>query len=246
VAWRTLILPKPEFTVATSAAMGLVKRVNLPDGSTVRLNSGAAVQVEYTHALRRIRLDQGEASFDVAKDPARPFIVTTSGVDVSAVGTVFTVSSRSRAVEVLVSEGKVRVNDAARGESLIVPTGTQARETNQPVLAAGEKVIIVVDAKSSPAPVVPTVIPAAEIVAALAWQERRLDFFESTPLSQIAAQFNRFNHHQVVIADATLGSQRFAGSFRADDPETFIQLIKTRPGVNVERKVGETVIRKAE
>ena len=248
LAWRGAFPTQPQYSVAASAGAGLVKRVNLPDGSTVRLNSDSAVQVEYSAGARRIELVRGEASFEVAKDPARPFVVRTAGVDVCAIGTVFTVSRRSQGVEVLVTEGKVQVNEATQGGSLIVPsTSSRAASGDGPkaALTAGEKVVIAVQPRATPVPVSPTVVAAAEIAEALAWQERRLDFFESTPLAQIAAEFNRFNHHQLVVADPALAGQRFAGSFRADDPETFLELIETRPGVKVERKASETVILRA-
>lgn len=248
VAWRGTSGGRPQYAVAASAGAGLVKRVNLPDGSTVRLNSGATVHVTYSRASRRIELTEGEASFEVAKDAARPFVVRTAGVDVRAIGTVFTVSRRSQAVEVLVTEGKVQVNEATRGGSLLAPPlaapTAEKPEATKSTLAAGEKVVIAVQSQTVPAPASPIAVPPAEIAEALAWQERRLDFFDSTPLSEIAAQFNRFNHHQLVVADAGLAGQRFAGSFRADDPETFLQLIETRPGVRVERRSHETVIRR--
>jgi transmembrane sensor len=85
-------------------------------------------------------------------------------------------------------------------------------------------------------------LPAADVARALAWQELRLEF-NSTPLFEIAAEFNRYNQHQLIIGDMAIGNQRFGGSFRADDPDTFVRLLETRAGVSIEQRVSETIIR---
>src|SRR5260370_1274200 len=66
-----------------------------------------------------VRLTRGEAHLAVAKDSSRPFIVTAGGVSVRAVGTAFNVRRVEQRVEVFVTEGKVRIDSAAKGESLL-------------------------------------------------------------------------------------------------------------------------------
>jgi transmembrane sensor len=242
IGWRTL--PRSEqFAAAVAAEPGMMKRVNLPDGSVIRLNSDSVVAVEFSNRERHITLQQGEAHFTVAKDPKHPFVVTTAGIEVRAVGTVFNVVRNAKAVEVLVTEGAVRVADPARGASLLATPVAADAAPSTPALAAGEKVVIAMT-PSAPAPATPVSVPADEIAQALAWQDRRLQF-NSTPLSEIANEFNRFNAQQLQVEDSPLARQGFSGSFRADDPETFVKLIETRPGVTVERKPGRTVIRLA-
>lgn len=242
--WRAGRTPPDEFVIAAQVEPGLVKRVNLPDGSVVRLNAESAMHVRFTAAQRQVVLKRGEASFDVANDPLRPFMVTGGGIAVRAVGTAFNVALRAQAVEVLVTEGKVTVDDAAHGGSLLIAPKVSAADEKQSHLAAGEKVTIAVSPQTPARRAAPVTVDAEAIAQALAWQERRLDF-DSERLVDIAAKFNRFNEHRLVIADAALGRQRFAGSFRADDPDTFVRLIATRRGVLVERKPGATIIRLA-
>jgi transmembrane sensor len=57
-----------------TAPAPIVRRV-LEDGSTIDLNSGADVTVDYSATRRVIRLVRGEAHFAVAKNPERPFVV---------------------------------------------------------------------------------------------------------------------------------------------------------------------------
>lgn len=242
--WRAGSTSTLEFADTATVGPGLVKRLNLPDGSILRLNSGSTIKVQFTQGERRVALERGEASFAVAKNPQRPFIVTTAGVDVRAVGTIFNVVLRADSVEVLVTEGKVRVDHAARGGSLLTARAVSTAEGQPPALSAGEKVVIPVLDRTPAAGVAPVAVPAAEIARVLAWQERRLEF-DSAPLSEIAAKFNRYNQHKLVVADAALGMQRFGGSFRADDPDTFVHLIETRSGVVIEQKPNETILRLA-
>src|SRR5690606_29474815 len=60
-------------------AIGDIKSLRLADGSQVTLNTDSTLHVAITAAERRIELDHGEAFFDVAQDPARPFVVRAGG-----------------------------------------------------------------------------------------------------------------------------------------------------------------------
>lgn len=231
-------------TRTAAAAPGMVHRLNLPDGSVVRLNSDSAVVTHYSERERRVTLERGEASFTVAKDSSRPFVVTTAGVSVRAVGTTFHVSMRAAEVEVLVTEGKVKVNDASKGASLLAARPAEIETVPPDILTAGTKVVIAVPRAEPLVAAAPVAVTAPEIARALAWQERRIEF-NATPLGEIAREFNRYNQHQLVIADAELARLGFGGSFRVDDPDTFVRLIETRSDVVVERRPYETIVRTA-
>lgn len=237
--------PRHPTTFAEHAAteVGGLRNMDLPDGSFVTLNTNSAVDVQFTGAERRVRLLRGEAHFTVARNPHQPFIVEANGVTVRAVGTAFNVRRRADAVEVLVTEGKVRVADAARDESLLaVPAAAMPIPRDAAVLAAGEKVVVAVKNGSAPQPARSTVSSAVEIEQALAWQQRRLEYVD-VPLSEIVADFNRYNQHRLVIPDARLSAQRFGGTFPAGDYGSFVQLLESTFGVVVERRERETVLR---
>lgn len=99
--------PPAGSSIATTTVRPLTR--TLPDGSVVDLNAGADLAVEYSPTGRRVRLLTGEAHFAVAKDPARPFVVSAGTVEVRAVGTAFNVRFAPVAVQVLVTEGQVAV-----------------------------------------------------------------------------------------------------------------------------------------
>ena len=94
---------------ATSLPPNVPRQIALADGSIVELNRDSEVLPQFTRTERRVILLKGEAHFSVTKDPTRPFIVRAGHVDVRAVGTAFNVLVQSDAVQVSVTEGKVRV-----------------------------------------------------------------------------------------------------------------------------------------
>ena len=208
----------------------------LEDGSVVELNRGTKLEIFYTALERRVRLDRGEAAFTVTKNPARPFIVRAGGVDVRAVGTAFNVRFDAKQIHVLVTEGKVRVDDALKGATVLAVT----TPGEIPVLTAGQQVTIDV------APTVPTPVMQAstdEITRQLAWRPELLEF-SSTPLSQVVEAFNRRNTIQIAVADQALLEMPIVASFRSDNVEGFVRLLELTGGVSAEHVGTRIVLRR--
>lgn len=197
----------------------LCEQRTLPDGSVVELNRGARITVHFTEAERGVTLDQGEATFTVAKNPLRPFVVTAGAVGVRAVGTEFNVRFDPRMVEVLVTEGKVRIENGAANTA-----GGEESTT----LTAGQKMSFGGN-PSSPPPQVATLTPA-QVDAHLAWRPKLLDF-DDAPLSAIIAEFNRRNSVRLVITDSVIADRRMTATFRSDNLEGFVRLLEANIGV---------------
>ncbi len=226
------------FATTAETQVGGLRKLTLPDGSLVQLNTDSAVTVHYTTAERRVSLVRGEAHFQVTKNPARPFIVSASGVAVRAVGTAFDVRMRPESIEVLVTEGRVRLNDTTDGKSLLPFAVNDGAE---PLLEAGQRAVVPL-AGATPAAV--AAVPTTEMGQALAWQSRQLEF-AATPLAEVVAEFNRYNRHKLVIADPRLATQRFGGTFPVDDTEALVRLLEANFGVVAERGERETKLRLA-
>ena len=192
------------------------ERMTLEDGSVVDLNRGSSAEVDYSATERRVRLVRGEASFTVAKNPARPFVVSAGGVDVRAVGTVFNVRLEPAAVEVVVSEGRVNVDAPARAATS---------------LSVGQSAVVALTAAGIP-PQIAT-LSADEIAARLAWQPRLLDFTDAA-LAEIVAEFNRRNPVQLRVADPLVGAVRLSATFRSDNVEGFVRLMESDFGMRAE------------
>lgn len=219
-----LSLPAPSGgAVAVGASSNLTisapVRRELPDGSVVDLKPGAEIAVEFSPALRRVVLRAGEAHFAVAKNPARPFVVAVSGVEVRAVGTEFSVQARANAVDVLVTEGRVAVNHASE----------------QAFVSAGELAVVTIIESTTAAAIKVAAIAVPEQGQRLAWRVPRLDF-AGTPLGAVIAQFNAQTRSAGIPAprlDLAPGLARLqvSGNLRVDDAESLLLLLKNEFGI---------------
>jgi transmembrane sensor len=251
---------REQHAAAIATDVGASRVLTLPDRSAVQLNTDSVLVTAFTATERRVRLTQGEAYFKIAKDRARPFIVEAAGVAVRAVGTEFNVRMRADSVEVLVTEGKVRVGSetppakpmlapprgAASSPSLAAESGAAAAAGHTDV-SAGERVVVSVAVHPSDAPPPPLTVgrvPADEARRVLAWQQRRLDFSETT-LGEMVAEFNRYNRHKLAVPEAELAALRFGGSFRPDDRVGFVRMLRENFGITAEEGDNLTILRTA-
>lgn len=238
-----------------ATGFGEQRSVLLADGTRVTLNTASYMEVSFHQSRRVVSLLAGEALFEVAHDPARPFDVVVRDSVVRAIGTEFNVELRPRDATVTVVEGRVAVMQKA---AVVAPVPHLHRATAslpgpdrstggspevQPfpappgslILAAAERVVITASGPAAPQHI-------TDLTAATSWVERRL-VFEHEPLSEVAARFNRYNREQIVIEGADLGRKEVTGVFRSDDPRSFLSFLSGLPGVRVrERPDGTQVV----
>jgi ferric-dicitrate binding protein FerR (iron transport regulator) len=100
------------------AKRGSKTRTILPDGSTVWLNAGSSIRYEpgFSGPQREVTL-QGEAFFDVVKQPSRPFIVHAGDLNIKVLGTAFNVKSydEDKSVETTLIRGLVQITRPGDG-----------------------------------------------------------------------------------------------------------------------------------
>ncbi|MDG6745604.1 FecR domain-containing protein, partial [Staphylococcus aureus] len=89
--------------------IGEIRRMPLADGSVAMVNSGTTLRVAFTPTERHVEVSRGEAWFQVAHNPARPFIVASGPFRVQAVGTAFDVRREGDAAQVVVTKGVVKI-----------------------------------------------------------------------------------------------------------------------------------------
>lgn len=185
-----------------TTAKGDIRRAPLADGSAVTLNTDTAIRSAFSDKIRRVELLRGEALFDVAKDPARPFVVVAGDVRVRAVGTSFTVRTRADGqVDVIVREGVVEVWRGTDGK---------------PVRLAAAHAVQVANAGG----IVPATVGATAVDRALAWRQGQIDL-DGMTLGQAAAEFARYSDRRIVIDDPRVASLKMTGLFSASDPDGF-------------------------
>lgn len=191
--------------------VGEARLIELADGSKVRLNTDSAIDVSLEERKRAIRFLKGEARFDVAHDPQRPFLVTARDGSVQALGTVFNLRQRKDFTEVTVIEGQVAVIDQGV-PATTVPAGTAAM-----IRAAAVSVIH---------------LAPGDLDRRTAWQQGQIHL-EGETLSQAVDEFNRYRTKPLVIGDPDLASLRMGGMFSATHSDDFVEALKQSFGIRV-------------
>lgn len=184
------VAPAPEIF---ETPKGQRRTVQLADGSTVTLNSGTRLTVAMAEGRRAVVLEKGEALFDVAKDPSRPFTVTAGERLVTVVGTTFNVRHLDQAVTVTVTRGLVDVADKDGGGKVRLTPGQQisARQGHPP----------------GP-------VTSVDAQAVTAWTDGRLSF-DNAPLPQVLAELS--HHYPVPMrAEGAAAALHFSGVLRLD------------------------------
>ncbi len=208
------------------------ERQALPDGSTVELNGDSKAQFRFADGERTVWLLDGEAHFEVAKDPDRPFVVRVGKATVRAVGTAFNVRyTEDNSLEVLVTEGRVRLESGNGFEELTSETETNLKP-QIPELSAGQ--VAKASSVSEPEWSEITSIAEEEIAMRLNWRPVTLDFVDAT-LREVVEAFNQRNETKFVIQDSELENVPITISFRSDNLMGFARLIKLTSGVEFEQ-----------
>lgn len=190
------------FSSSYSTRIGEMAEFNLPDGSSIALNTGSKVEVSYTAGRRMLTLAKGEALFTVAKDASRPFIVNAGNSRVVALGTIFAVRRTGDVANVTLIEGRVRVDK----------TGSRKPGSQSAELTAGEQLTIGADLSFA--------ISKTELASAASWRDGRL-VFDNTPLRDVLDEFNRYSVEQHVLRDPALADYLVSGTFRIKSSEHF-------------------------
>jgi transmembrane sensor len=199
--------------------LGGLQRLSLEDGSTAFLNTNSQLRVRLSKERREIILDRGEALFNVAHDPHRPFDVKAAETIVRAVGTSFSVRLRDqKQVDVIVTEGRVAIDPPDDSQNLKLAERVPLPQMS--TLAAGETVRV----KARKLEV--QKIDNEDMTRKLAWTQGRL-WFDRVTLAEAVAEFNRYNSRQLVIDDPSISGLRIGGAFDATDLDSFVQALGT-------------------
>ena len=217
LGWRYYPTVQP---VTYRTAVGNLESMPLADGSEATLSSNSRILVALSRRERHIELQQGEAFFHAAKDPARPFVVAVGERRVVAVGTRFSVRRDDAGLRVVVTEGVVRLEsdagpDGRRQPTTLLPAGSLALVDNTGTLVRSG-----------------TVEQAEQY---LSWREGYLAFHD-TPLAAAVAEFNRYNARRIVIGDPDVAAMRVGGNFRWSNTEVFVRLLEQGFPIRAERR----------
>ena len=193
-----------------ATALGDLNRVPLSDGSGATLSSDSRIAVSLSRRERHIELQRGEAFFEAAKDPHRPFVVSAGPRQVVAVGTRFAVRRDGPDLRVVVTEGTVRLEASPDAQGHPQPTT---------LLPAGSLAI------ASRNGVVVRTGSVADAERLVDWRSGFVTF-RDTSLAEAASEFNRYNARKIVMGDPAVGALRVGGNFRWSNVDAFVRLLE--------------------
>ena len=187
-------------------ARAQVQEYTLPDGTEVTLAPGS--KLTYSEKSPRNTRLEGKAFFEVARDEAVPFEITSDGAFVRVLGTKFMVDAGSSVKEVYVTEGKVLFAKSSDSEGVILTKDMQA------TLSESDAV---------------PVVAMEPDVNSIAWQ-RGSFIFDKTPLKEVLETLSE--HYKVSFAATDLDKQ-LSGEFYAEDLDLIISLIESALDVHI-------------
>jgi transmembrane sensor len=234
--------------------IGERRTVVLDDGTQVTLNTATQMFVDYDKHQRRVRLESGEAFFEVAKHPEWPFVVTAGDRKVTALGTAFLVRRDAAKLAITLVEGKVAVSSsdeaafaggaatANLGEANAATTPSTSARGDVPlhepqVLAAhtanltltltpGQRVIFA--EREAP------VLDRPVLGKLTAWQQGLVNIDDLT-LAQAAAEMNRYSRVLLVV-EGPAAQIRVSGVFRVTDSENLAKAVALTHGLEMRRE----------
>ncbi|TDB26182.1 FecR family protein [Stenotrophomonas sp. ATCM1_4] len=204
--------PSPPSAYATE--IGKQRRVDLPDGSSLVLDTNTLVQVSYQRSQRHVALLKGRIQASVAHDADRPFVVTSGNGSVRALGTVFQVQRQDGGTLVALLEGRVIVStqgDTPRRSIELHPLQQLAYDADG-TLGSPQRI---------------------ERNVAEGWTQGRL-IFEEERLADLVTEFNRYSHGQLVLSGSELGEIRVSGVFNAGDQTALLATLRQGWGLQAQ------------
>ena len=212
VTTQTPAARAPIEAIAYVTGIGERRTVRLPDGSAVTLNTASRIETRFSAERRLIHLVRGQALFDVALDRTRPFAVDAGGWRVTAMGTVFEVRLDANLTRVMLTQGRVLVENPDR-----LPSG--------PSSSASEPVQLQPGQEFTGGPGTARRISTVDLARELRWLDGYIEL-DDEPLELAVAEINRYIDTPIVLSGDGVGALRVSGTFRTGDSRRFVDTVR--------------------
>lgn len=212
------------------AANGERKKVVLPDGTQVWLNSGSKLfydSVKYNMDTRVVSLS-GEAFFDVTKNKDKPFIIHTTKISIKVLGTAFNVKAypNEKSTEATLLRGAIEFTDNSKpyqkimlkpNEKIVlvednsgkaVVTGKQIQQVDQPAASPDinkNKLVI--------QEIQPVLIADKTYIEEVAWVRNEL-VFQNESFEELIPKMERWFNVIIDVNNESLKRKHFSGVFQ--------------------------------
>ncbi len=186
-----------------STRLGEHRQVQLPDGSTLHLNSRSAVTVHFDKGRRGVELKQGEAMFSVEHDTRRPFVVTAGAGQVTVTGTRFDVRRDDDQARVAVEAGTVKVQGRGSEPAVTLTAGRGTHVNNDGTVA------------------VAYAVNSEELTA---WRTGKL-VFNNALLGEVAREVSRYREQPLRVSTPAVANLRLTSVFKANDTDALLKAL---------------------
>jgi transmembrane sensor len=191
---------------------GAEYKLALADGTTVMINSASVLRfpVNINAAnSREVYLEKGEAYFQVAKNPNKPFIVHANGMDVKVLGTTFNVNTYTKTTRTTLVEGKVEAKSANNQTTLLAPNQQAVFNQQNNVLSRAD----------------------VDVTPFVAWANGKIVFEEAT-LDEVMDQLSLWYDYDVEFQSDKIKQVHFSGEIeRYKDIQVILNIIEQTGGV---------------
>lgn len=216
--------PEPVEIATLETHVGERRTAYLPDGSTIELNTNTKIRLALEQGRRTAWVSGGEAYFQIAHDPARPFVIHAGAHDVTVLGTKFSVRRDGELLRVAVLQGAVQLKGLGRSASLgstVLPGGSTAVANSVATIVRRE--------------------PLDQLRQGLRWRDGVL-VLDGKTLGQAVTELNRYNPDPIVVKGAQLASTPIGGTFQLGNREGFVRLLREVYDVQVSRAADGKII----
>jgi transmembrane sensor len=235
IGWKFIYLDRKPASKQVSenevmAKKGARSKLLLPDGTEVWLNSDSKLVYSnsFNDTIREVKLE-GEAYFDVVKDPHRPFIVHTSAIDIRVLGTAFDVKSYpgDSTIEATLIRGLIEVTkkDQPQAPKIILRPHEKLvfDKLKQPDTKENKRTGGLVYRHDSPIAItaVPKGLPDTSIIET-SWIYNKL-LFEGDTFRELSKKMERWFNVTISFKDDKAANYRFVGSFTNETVEQALQ-----------------------
>ena len=201
---------RPLIVQEISTIFGARSKFQLPDGTTVFLNSGSKLifPLEFRGNCRKVEL-VGEAFFEVTPNSAKPFIVKTCDINVKVLGTAFNLQAYpgSKEISATLVHGKVVLERESAGISKQL---AELKPTDRAVFNLKDKVI--------------NISAEEDLDKFIGWKDGKLVFFND-PIENVAEKLGNWYNVTVKISNNELNRYRFTATFTDEPIEQVLDLL---------------------
>ncbi len=224
-----------------SVPYGSKAKVVLPDHSTVWINAGSVLRydTDFNRNERSVYIE-GEAYFQVAKNPEKPFFVRTTTVTLKVLGTSFNLKAYpdETNIETTVESGKVQMISNVEGQHLdnLVLTAGQKATVVKIAKATSEtakQAVVRDDNSSTNSTTIQETIIAKDVDTELytSWKDKRW-LIEKDSLGSLAVKLGRRYNVNISFTDDRLKEYSFSGILEDETLEQVLEVIKLSAPIN--------------